>query len=73
MSHCWTLIVTAPMGLESVVARKLQQLGYKTSTENGRVLFTGSPLDVCPANLWLRSADRILVKIAQFAARTFDE
>lgn len=73
MNRPWSLIATTPMGLESVVARELQHLGYETQTENGRVTFTGGPQDVCRANLWLRSADRILIKMGQFPARTFDE
>ena len=68
------LIATAPMGLEAVVARELKELGYTDAqTENGRVIFTGGPADICRANLWLRTSDRVLVKMAEFPARTFDE
>lgn len=74
MNRPWTLIATAPMGLEAVVARELKQLGYEdTRVENGRVLFSGGPVDVCRANLWLRTADRVLVKMGEFRARTFEE
>ncbi len=62
------------MGLEAVVARELKELGYDDArTENGRVTFTGGPADICRANLWLRTSDRVLVKMAEFPARTFDE
>ncbi|MFB5760460.1 THUMP domain-containing class I SAM-dependent RNA methyltransferase [Paenibacillus medicaginis] len=68
------LIATAPMGLEAIVARELKELGYHDQTvENGRVVFTGDYIDICRCNLWLRSSDRILVKMAEFEATTFDE
>ncbi|WGU94886.1 class I SAM-dependent RNA methyltransferase [Paenibacillus dendritiformis] len=74
MNRPWTLIATAPMGLEAVVARELKLIGYEdTRVENGRVLFSGGPVDVCRANLWLRTADRVLVKMGEFRARTFEE
>jgi putative N6-adenine-specific DNA methylase len=68
------LIATMPMGLESIVAREIKDLGYEEMTVgNGRVTFWGDELAVCRANLWLRTADRILVKMGQFKATTFDE
>ncbi|CAM2961573.1 class I SAM-dependent RNA methyltransferase [Paenibacillus sediminis] len=68
------LIATAAMGLESIVARELQQLGYDDlQVENGRVTFSGDYIDICRCNLWLRSSDRILVKMGEFPATTFDE
>lgn len=67
------LIATAPMGLEAVVARELNGLGYETTTENGRVLFYGDYEDICRCNLWLRTSDRVLVKMGEFPATTFDE
>ncbi|UHA72566.1 THUMP domain-containing class I SAM-dependent RNA methyltransferase [Paenibacillus sp. 481] len=74
MSQSWSLIATAPMGLESIVARELQELGFENiKTENGRVRFTGGPLEVCRANLWLRTSDRVLICMGEFPAKTFDE
>jgi len=68
------LIATAPMGLEAIVARELKDLGYTDlKVENGRVTFTGEPADICRANLWLRTSDRVLVKMGEFPATTFDE
>ncbi|MDF2922889.1 MAG: methyltransferase [Paenibacillaceae bacterium] len=68
------LIATCPMGLEAVVARELKELGYgDLMVENGRVTFTGDELAICRANLWLRTADRVLVKMGEFKATTFDE
>ncbi|MCM3340433.1 class I SAM-dependent RNA methyltransferase [Paenibacillus sp. MER TA 81-3] len=74
MNRPWSLIATAPMGLEAIVARELHQLGYEDAhAENGRVHFKGGPLDVCRTNLWLRTADRVLINMGEFPARTFEE
>ncbi|RUT29674.1 class I SAM-dependent RNA methyltransferase [Paenibacillus zeisoli] len=74
MSRQLELIATAPMGLESIVARELKDLGYEdVSVENGRVNFTGDFIDICRCNLWLRTSDRVLVKMGEFSAVTFDE
>lgn len=70
----YQLIATAPMGLEAIVARELKQLGYMDQmVENGRVVFAGDGRDIARANLWLRTAGRVLVQLGQFPARTFDE
>ncbi|MCH7988104.1 MAG: class I SAM-dependent RNA methyltransferase [Planctomycetes bacterium] len=66
------LIATASFGLEAVVARELKQLGYEDQTvEDGRVTFVADEAAVCRANLWLRSADRVLLKLGEFEARDF--
>ncbi len=68
------LIATATFGLEAVVAREIKDLGYeKVTVENGRVTFTADESAICRANLWLRTADRVLVKMGSFQASTFDE
>jgi putative N6-adenine-specific DNA methylase len=68
------LIATATFGLEAVVAREVQALGYtETRTENSRVLFSADETAIPRANLWLRSADRVLVKVGEFTALTYDE
>lgn len=68
------LIATAPMGLEALVAREIKDLGYEdVMVENGRVTFSGDELAICRANLWLRTADRVLIKMGEFKATTFDE
>lgn len=68
------LIATVPMGLEAIVAREIKDLGYEEMVvENGRVTFTGDETAIARANLWLRTADRILIKMGQFPATTFDE
>lgn len=68
------LIATAAFGLESVVARELEALGYGDLTvENGRVTFRADEAAIARTNIWLRSADRVLVKVGAFEATTFDE
>lgn len=68
------LIATTPMGLEAVVAREMKELGYAdVQVENGRVTFWGDASAICRANLWLRTADRILVKMGEFPATTFED
>ncbi|HBV86957.1 MAG TPA: RNA methyltransferase [Desulfosporosinus sp.] len=68
------LIATAAFGLESIVARELKQLGYdQLVVENGKVTFTTDELGICRSNIWLRSSDRVLLKMGSFEARTFEE
>ncbi len=68
------LIATATFGLESVVAQELRDLGYSDLTvENGKVCFTGNLQAICKTNLWLRTADRVKLKLGEFKATTFDE
>lgn len=68
------LIATAPMGLEAVVAREIKDLGYTdVSVENGRVVFVADVSAIPRANLWLRTADRVLVKMGEFEATTFED
>lgn len=68
------LIATAAFGLEAVVARELENLGYTNQqVENGRVLFAADLAAIPRANLWLRSADRVQLLLGEFTARSFDE
>jgi putative N6-adenine-specific DNA methylase len=66
------LIATSTFGLEAVVARELQALGYSDVTvSDGRVLFSGDEADIARCNLWLRSADRLLIRMGEFPAPDF--
>lgn len=70
----YTLIATATFGLESVVASELKSLGYENITvENGKVIFEGDEKDIIICNIHLRTADRLLIKMAEFKAQTFEE
>ncbi len=66
--------VAVASGIEAVTKRELMKLGYNPSGANlGRIVFEGDMLDVARANMFLRTANRVRVVIAQFEARTFDE
>ncbi|MFD2368508.1 class I SAM-dependent RNA methyltransferase [Brevibacillus sp. GCM10020057] len=68
------LIATATFGLESVVAEEVRGLGYTdVQVENGKVTFRADISAIARANLWLRTADRVRLKIGEFQATTFDE
>ncbi|HHV38314.1 MAG TPA: class I SAM-dependent RNA methyltransferase [Tepidimicrobium sp.] len=68
------LIATTTFGLEAIVRRELENLGYKDLvTENGKITFKATERDIPIANLWLRSADRVLLKMGEFKATTFEE
>lgn len=68
------LIAMAKFGVESITANELKKLGYTDlKVETGRVCFTGGFEDIARANLWLRTADRILVNVGEFKAVTFEE
>lgn len=68
-----SLIATSAMGLEAIVGKEVKDLGYECTIENGKVTFEADELAVCRANLWLRTADRIKIKIGEFKVKTFDE
>ncbi|HHY03802.1 MAG TPA: class I SAM-dependent RNA methyltransferase [Thermoanaerobacterales bacterium] len=68
------LIATTLLGMESLVSREIKSLGYNNvKVENGRVIFKGDEQALCRGNLWLRTAERLLLKIGEFTALTFDE
>ena len=68
------LIATATFGLEAVVKREIENLGYKIlKSEDGKITFLGDERAVVRANLWLRSADRVQIKMAEFMAYEFED
>jgi len=69
-----TLIATATFGLEKVVKLEVEAMGFKiTKVSDGRIEFEATLDDIPKANLWLRCADRVLLKLGEFEALTFDE
>lgn len=67
-------IAPCHFGLESVLKREIQDLGYEiTQVEDGRVTFRGGTDAACRANIFLRTAERILLKAGCFTAVTFEE
>ena len=70
----FTLSVPCLFGLEGLCAQELRRLDMKeVAAENGRVLFKGTFEDIIRANLWLRTGERVLLRLASFPARTFEE
>ena len=68
------LVVPCHFGLEAVTKREIYDLGYEiTRVEDGRVTFEGDEEAVCRANVFLRSAERVLLQVGRFHATTFDE
>ena len=68
------LIATAKFGLEAVVKREVQALGFAdVRAGEGRVAFSAAPDDIPGANLRLRCADRVLLQVGEFPALTFDD
>lgn len=69
----YTLIASSTMGLESVVRDECKLLDFENIlTFNGRVEFSGNEKEIVKANLYLRCADRIFIKMGEFKALTFD-
>ena len=69
----YELIATSAMGLEALVAKEVRSLGYECEVENGRIIFKGDETAIAKSNLWLRTADRIKLKVGEFKATSFDE
>ena len=68
------LIATTTFGLEAPVKREIEALGYKIiKSEDGKITFSGDERAVAKANLWLRCADRIQIKMAEFMAYEFED
>ena len=71
-----TMEVIAPchFGLEAVLKREIYDLGYEiTRVEDGRVTFLGDAEAICRGNIFLRTAERILIQVGRFPARSFEE
>lgn len=67
-------IAPCHFGLESVLKREIQDLGYEIVTvEDGRITFKGDEEALARANIFIRTAERIMVKVGSFKATTFDE
>lgn len=67
------LIAATAFGLEAITKRELIALGYDAHViQPGRIRFTGDWSAVCQANLWLRTADRVMIEAMNFPAADFD-
>jgi len=68
------LIATATFGLEAVVKREIENLGYKIiKSEDAKITYMGDERAVVRSNLWLRCADRVLIRMAEFKALEFED
>ncbi|MBC5996620.1 class I SAM-dependent RNA methyltransferase [Romboutsia ilealis] len=70
----YTLMSPCFFGVEKMLAREIKDLGFEIiKTENGRVTYKTDEYGIARANMWLRCAERVHLKIAEFEAKTFDE
>ncbi len=70
----YELVVPCHFGLEAVTKREIYDLGYEISrVEDGRVTFIGDEEAICRSNIFLRTAERVLLQVGRFRATTFDE
>ena len=68
------IIAATAFGLEAVVKREIKALGYKIiKSEDGKITFAGDERAVVRANLWLRCADRVQIRMGEFMALEFEE
>lgn len=74
MNREFTIIASSTMGLEGIVKEECQKLGFSnTETYNGRVEFLGDARKLAQANIHLRCADRIFIKMGEFKALSYEE
>ena len=70
----YELIAPCHFGLEAVLKYEITELGYDViQVEDGRVTFAGDAEAMCRANICLRTAERILIKVGSFQAQTYEE
>ncbi len=68
------LVAPCHFGVEAVLKREIQDLGYEIEkVEDGRVTFLGDEAAICRANVFLRTAERVLLQVARVRATSFDE
>lgn len=68
------LVAPCHFGVESVLKREIQDLGYNIiKVEDGRITFEGDALAICRANVFLRTAERVMIQVGRVKATTYDE
>lgn len=68
------LIAISTFGLEALVKREVETLGYKIiKSEDAKITYMGDERAIVKSNLWLRCADRVLIKMAEFDAYEFED
>ena len=74
MKKTYELIAPCHFGMEAVLKKEITDLGYDiTLVEDGRVTFLGDDEAICRANVFLRTAERVLLKAGRFHADSFEE
>ncbi len=74
MKKTYELLAPCHFGLEAVLKKEILELGYEIAqVEDGRVTFIGDDDGICRANVFLRTAERVLIKVGSFPAATFEE
>lgn len=72
--HTYELVAPCHFGLEAVLKKEIQNLGYNVlQVEDGKITFAGDSDAICRANVFLRTAERVLLKIGKFHASSYDE
>ena len=70
----FTYVAPCHFGLEAVLKKEIQQLGYEIlAVEDGRVTYLGDAMAIARSNIFIRTAERILLLCGEFTATTFDE
>ncbi|VFE45284.1 THUMP domain-containing class I SAM-dependent RNA methyltransferase [Clostridioides difficile] len=70
----YTLISPCFFGMEKMLAREITNLGYEIiKTEDGRITYKTDEFGIAKSNMWLRCAERVHLKIAEFEVKSFDE
>lgn len=74
IKNTFNIITPCHFGMEAVLKREIIDLGYEiTAVDDGRVTFRGDADAIVRANIFLRTAERVLMECASFSALTFDE
>ena len=74
MTKQYELIAPCHFGLEAILKREILDLGYEISkVEDGKVTFFGDADAIAYANIFLRTAERVLLKVGEFTAYTYEE
>lgn len=72
--NTYSIIIPSTFGIEACVKHELLDMGFKNlKVEDGSVEFTGTEEDIARCNLWIRTGSRVLIKLAEFKALTFEE
>lgn len=69
----YQLMVTMAAGFEAIVNKEMKALGYQTKVDNGKIFFKGDLSDIIKTNLWLRTADRVMIVMKTFKCTSFTE